>query len=826
MESCAAHQRQLASRRWLRAARALRARHAGALRRPRDQVVACLWLLLPGSASLVLAAEPAAVPPAASAVAAAAVRAEVLLVDVVVNRQALKDVVLIERRPGGPWLMSADTWAQARLVPLEQTFAMQDGARAHAIDAIDGVRMQLDRQQLRLEIEAPAAAFVGSGIGPGQRQGLQPTLPAPGVMLNYDLAATHVGSATSVGSTLELVGFGPFGHVVSSALVRDEGNGRLRAQRLDTYWRHDLPQRMETVVLGDTVGTSGGWSRPVRYAGLRWGRDFGMQPGFVTAPQFGLSGNAALPSVVEVLVDNNRRFSDRVPPGPFELRNLPLASGAGEVALVVRDLLGRETIVRQAYYVAPQLLAPGLHDFSFEAGRLRTGYGDRERYGDGFTAASWRQGLHPRLTGEARLELQRVRKAAGVEFAGVVGTWGAARLALAASTSSAAGRHERGELLRLGLQRSTRAGGASLQYEHASRGFAPFGEEADAVTRARRARERWLLSLGGPLAGQASAGLSYVRQSRWDGETVQLLGLTLGFALPGNASANVAVNRRLERDRSWVATVSLSMPLEAGMRVSSRLETASDGSRQATLSASRAAAGDAGLGWRLQAGDNPAQLQGGLQYHAARSEWTLDAVLRADGDPALRAVGRGTLGWVDGGLFASRPVGSGSVALVRVDGAPGLTIRRSYQAAATTDALGRAFVPGLVPWRANLIEIDPEELPLDVVVPSMSTSVVPYPRSAVVVDFRSRRSRQALLVARQGDGAPVPAGAVARLLPSGQEFVFGRRGEVWLMDLPERMQTAELRWPGAGCRLELVVPELVDGMPGTIGPLTCARAAP
>ncbi len=785
-----------------------------------------LGLLLPGSASLALAADPAVVPPAAAAAAAHA-RSEVLLVDVVVNRQALKDVVRIERKAGGPWLMPVDVWAQARLMPQAQTFAMEDGARAHAIDAIDGVHVRLDRQQLRLDIEASPDAFVGSGIGPGQRQNLQPTLPAPGVMLNYDVAATHVGRSTSVGSTLELVGFGPFGNLVTSALVRDAGQGRLRAQRLDSYWRYDLPHRMETLVVGDTVGVAGGWSRPVRFAGVRWGRDFGMQPGFVTAPQFGLSADAALPSVVDVLVNNNRRFSERVPPGPFELRNLPLASGAGEVAVVVRDLLGRETIVRQEYYAAPQLLAPGLHDFSFEAGRLRTGYGDQSRYGDAFAALSWRQGLHPRVTGEARLELQRVRKAAGVEFTGVVGTWGAARLALAASTLGAAGQNERGELLRLGLQRSTKAGSATLQYEHASRGFAPFGEEVDAATRAPRVRERWLFSLGGPIGGQASAGVGYVRQSRWDGEMVQLLGLTLGFALPGNASVNVSVNRRLERDRSWFAAVSLTMPLESGLRVSNRLETASDGSRQATVTASRAASGDSALGWRLQASDSQAQrLQGGLTYNAARSEWALDAALRASGSAALRVVGRGTLGWVDGTPFASRPAGSGSVALVRVDGAPGLTIRRSYQAAATTDVQGRAVVPGLVPWHSNPIEIDPEELPLDVVVSSVSTSVVPYPRSAVVVDFAARRSRQALLVARQGDGAPVPAGAVARLLPEGPEFVFGRRGEVWLMDLSQRTQPVELRWPGALCRLELAIPEPVDGMPGTIGPLTCAGTAP
>jgi outer membrane usher protein len=100
-----------------------------------------------------------------------------------------------------------------------------------------------------------------------------------------------------------------------------------------------------------------------------------MRPGFVTMPQLTLAGEAALPSTVEVLVNNARRVSQQVQPGPFELTNVPVITGAGELNRVVRDLLGRETIVQQSYYASPRLLAPGLADFSFEAGWLRTGYG-------------------------------------------------------------------------------------------------------------------------------------------------------------------------------------------------------------------------------------------------------------------------------------------------------------------------------------------------------------------------------------------------------------------------------------------------------------------
>ena len=44
--------------------------------------------------------------------------------------------------------------------------------------------------------------------------------------------------------------------------------------------------------------------------------------------------------------------------------------------------------------------------------------------------------------------------------------------------------------------------------------------------------------------------------------------------------------------------------------------------------------------------------------------------------------------------------------------------------------------------------------------------------------------------------------------------------------LLSRVHSVEVRWPGASCRITLVIPELEGGMPGTIGPLTCAAVAP
>lgn len=751
---------------------------------------------------------------------------EFLLVDVSINGQRLQDVVRTEQLPGGPLLLPAAAWNEARLVPLAQAAALSDGTPGYALDAVPGATYRINRQDLSLEINAPATAFVGSALGLQDSVAVPPPRPQPGMMLNYDVSLTQSGGSSSAGATLEAVAFNRFGNIVTSALISHTGNEN-SAARLDTYWRYDLPHRMETLVVGDTVGVGGGWSRPVRYGGIRWGRDFGMRPGFVTLPQISVAGEAALPSTVDVLVNNARRLSQPVQPGPFDLTNVPIVTGAGEISLVVRDLLGRETVVRQNYYASRLLLAAGLTDFSFEAGWLRTGFGRDNAYGDGFGAGTWRQGLTNRLTGELRLELQRERRAAGIELSGLLGAWAVAHVGLAASSGHTQGQHESGGLAQAGIERSTPQGGAALQYERASRRFAPFGEASGPTAVSQRARDRWLFSMGGSLWKAVSGGVSYVRQTRWDDDQVQMLGLSLSLPVWQRASMSVSVNKRLDGDYGWIGVASISLPLDNGIQTAGRMERGTDGHVSGAVSAMRNPPAGPGLGWRVEAASTESQrAQASLQYNTSHAEWALDAVTDARGQVATREGGRGTLGWLNGMAFASRPVGQGSVAVVKVSGIAGVPVMRGNQMVAETDARGLAFLPGLLPWQKNVIEIDPVNLPLDVEMAGTSQEVTPYPGSGVLVDFALRRSRQALLVLRQRDGAPVPVGARVRLLPAGPEFISGLRGEVWLTGLAETLQRARVSWLTGSCTLELAVPASPDGAPGKIGPLTCDEGKP
>ncbi len=748
---------------------------------------------------------------------------EVLLLDVRVNSQRLSDVVRVEQLPAGRLLVSADAWQEARLAPGE-VHTMSDGTPAYALDALAGATYTVDRQKLSLEINAPATAFIGSSVGLQGQSTAAPSRPNPGLFLNYDASLQRAaGGALTGGATLEAIAFSKLGNLVSSVLVRADGSQR-SVDRLDTFWRYDMPDRMETIVVGDAVGVGGGWSRPARYGGFRYGRDFGHRPGFVTLPQLSLNGSAALPSTVDLLVNNVQRLSQPVQPGPFTLNNVPLVTGAGQLNLVVRDLLGRETVVVQSYYAAPRLLAPGLTDFSIEGGKLRTGFGQDSQYGDAFGAVTWRQGLTNSLTGEARVEVQAGRQAAGVELAGLVGTWGVGRMALAMSSGRPApGAHEQGQLLQLGIERNTQNGGGTLQYERASQGFQPFGEGKGSAVAPQRARDRLLAAVGSNFWRAFSGAVSYVSQSQWSGDSIKSMSLSVSTPLGKKASLSVSLNKRLDGDHAMRAGLVISMPLDSGIYTSARLNTASGGKPVAVVSAARNAPAGPGLGWRVEGSTDASQLaRGGLQYNTSHAEFAADAASDATGKVELRGGARGTLGLLAGLPFASRPVGHNSFAVVEVDGLAGVPVKRGNQVVAETDARGRAFVPGLLPWQVNTIEIDPVELPLDTEVGATMQQVTPYARSGSVVKFAVRRTRQALLVLHQASGAAVPPGARVTLLPSGAEFLAGRRGEVWLTDLGTGRQHLRVDWPGGGCELDL--PELADShAPSKIGPIACSR---
>ena len=753
--------------------------------------------------------------------------AEPLLLDVSVNTRPIPEIVRAEKLADGRLALPVEVWQAARLQPPpSEPLTLSDNQRGYALESAPGLTYILDRDRLTLAITAAAAAFQGSvydsdqgSVYDSDHGGASASGPSPpnlsplGAYLDYDLSVASVaGGDSNYGGLFNGVLFNGWGSAVSGMLLRGDGETG-EGVRTETFWRKDFPGPMETLVVGDAIGSGGAWSRPARYGGIRWGRDFSLRPGFVAMPMPSISGSAALPSSVDVLINNQRQRSEQVDPGPFELTNVPVASGAGEINLIVRDLLGRETVVAQSYYLSPKLLAAGLSDYSLEAGFLRENYGSENAdYGDSFAATTWRCGLTSALTGEARLELQQARQAAGVDLIGLAGNLAAVE----ASASAADADGLRGAHYLLGLERSSKSGSGSLRWESFDRNFTPFAFASGES----RPRERYSANLGLRIFDAMSAGINYTQQQTWEDERFSMGAVSLGATLPWwNMYLGAYANQRLDGEGDWACGLRLSMPL-GGQRATSLASNRSNNGRLTnTAEASQSPPSSTGLGWQVRASDDTnQQWQGGVTWNANSGVFTAEASDTAT-NPALRLGAGGSIGLLGGHSFVARPIGAGSFSVVKVADLEGVPVYRSNQPVAVTDADGQALVAGLLPYYENQLSINPAELPFDVEIGSVKEMVLPYARSGLLVEFPVRRSRNAVAVLHLPDGSPMPVGTEVRTSPGNRVFLVGHRGEVYLQDLADSNRLM-VESPEGACTLDFPLDPKGPSEP-RIGPLTC-----
>ena len=265
-----------------------------------------------------------------------------------------------------------------------------------------------------------------------------------GAVLNYDLLSTtgslrNLSPLSFSGSSLALEAraFSPYGTFEQSAIVRAAPKLPSEVIRLDTSFRYSDQERMISYRAGDVINGGLGWTRPIRVGGVQAQSNFALRPDLITMPLPVLGGTAAVPSTIDVYVNNIKTFSQDVGAGPFSLNNVPLVSGAGNAQLVIRDFSGHETKTTLPFLPRPACWRRGCC-WSVEAGLPRLSFGSTA---DGYVqspvgSASLRRGIFDWLTVEGHAE-----GGAGIANGGIgavfkTGTIGVAAAAVSASTGS------------------------------------------------------------------------------------------------------------------------------------------------------------------------------------------------------------------------------------------------------------------------------------------------------------------------------------------------------------------------------------------------------
>ena len=756
------------------------------------------------------------------------------ILEVTLNAEARGDSLIVLRGPGGMLYLDDADFEKLRLHPPAIPPLERDGRRFHAPAAIQGCTVVIDEFRQRAVITAPPAALDTTYLRAAEREHPPVTPAAPGAFFNYQVSAQQIQGQTTGGVYGELGLFAGPGVLTNTAVAREA-----QLVRLDTTFTRDLPERLETFCVGDAISDPGSWGDAVRFAGIRWSRNFGLRPDLLTTPLLSTGGTATVPSTADVFVNNQLVSSSQVPAGPFVVDRLPTVSGTGDVSVVVRDALGREQVTTQTFYSSTVLLAPGLTQYSVNLGSVRDDYAlESNRYAGTLAEVTYRRGITDTFTLEGHGEYL----SADAHAAGVNAGFGMGRLGVLNVTAAGGGIDGGiGWLRGAGFEHRGASVSVIASTLWAGNGFAQVGEPVDPDL---RMRQRSLAQVGIGLGRFGSLSLAYVRQTYRYSPAQQTLSLTHGVSLGRAGAINLTVSQTRTAagfsDSAASSTAAASSIAAASSTPSagqnstsayliyvhpfggrsSLSTTAVNGSgpgapdNQVIATLSESPPVGPGSGYRLSA-STAGNYDADWHQQLAAAEFEVEAA-RNQGIEGRSAYATGAVTWLDGEMNATRSV-NGSFAVVDLAGLDHVPVYVENQLTTYTDASGRALIYNLRPYEANQISIVPEDLPLDTAIASRTAVVAPPYRSGVVARFPVEKIRGATLRLVTGDGKPVRVGATVRL--AGSEFPVVQAGRVYVTGY-DRGATGRATWHDGYCTFRLGTPPS-DELQPDLGTIEC-----
>jgi len=661
-----------------------------------------------------------------------------------------------------------------------------------------GVAVEYDSQAAEVRLRIPAQLRPRQTIGSRRQLPTQISPMPKGVLLDYDVATLTDKNTqrASVGHTMR-TGLG--GGVFSTTGQANWSDGQTHYVRGTTQWRRDFLSSGTTLAVGDVAVPAGGVSNSAVLGGVRIGTDRSLTrfSGGFDIPTIG--GLADTRSTAEVFVNEQRRASGELQPGPFQLDRGIAAPGLNNLQLVQRDGFGREQSISRTFYTHADLLGKGSTEWGVVAGAVRP-RSVEDRYDGWAGAASGSWGLSDRWTLGAAAQAGSRDGRGGQHFTlSNTLSLGGAGLLQAHVSGSQNETGQTGHAFRASWERRSRDWSASATHLQRSEHYWDVSALLDRTLPIERETNATLSFH--PRGGQWRGNLSYTGvQSR--GRDFEQMAASVAYNRPGmSISAGVAHEFGRGDTQAQVA-LRLSNP-RAGQTVytarsapvlGTTLEASTSGvAALAGRDVRYQVAGTVGDAWQTY-GRVDAQLAGGDAHAELRSGSMLPTMLTTQYRNSV---------WLgEGGVLNGRGNSSGlSYALVEVPEQADMAVLGG-RTPLKTNKRGYAFVSGLSPLSTASMTIDPLALPLDVSIEANRVEVVPGRGAGAKATFPIQRiaSRQFTVLL---EGHEVSEGAEA-VSDTGERFRIGQRG-VLVLHKPAR----SVRIEGTFGSCEAVLP--IDG---------------
>lgn len=641
-----------------------------------------------------------------------------------------------------------------------------------------------------------------------------------GAVLNYSLqASAHLGSGTTGsrfdGAAASLDGwiYSPFGTLGSTGFSRFDSNlSHAKVLRLESSFRHDFRTRMLTATLGDFQTSTFQWGRSIRMGGFQIRRNFALRDDLVPQQWFAFSGAAAVPSTVDVFIDNNRAFSTRVEPGPFRIEDIPTATGRGAAVIRIRQPDGREVTRRVSFFTARHLVKRGMLDFSLGVGYPREAYGiESNRYsGQPAYSTSLRYGLTDRLTLAAHVEGNDSLLMGTFGFTTTPFDLAETTFVLGASRHvGETGKFETGRFAYGSLRTRIWPAELNLSLLKSEKGFVDLAYVSGASYLGTATvqgtgsllgfpRRQGVLGLTFPDSPiLRNVGFSIVdshRTNRKDLLIAASWSQQLGWQ---DSSLDFYATRDIHRGETRLA---LNLAFSWGGNHYAHASLDSGSAPNAGIYVSRPMSqrvGDYGYNLQARRRAGKPQLFAQAQYRARFGKIGA-AVSRIGNFTYLRSHLDGSLVFAGGRLAAGNTIHD-SFALVDV-GVPGVPVSFQNRVVTTTGRSGKALVTGLSSYARNRISINPLDLPRGAVYGATAVDVVPARGAGGLARLKADTRPSLLLVLTDAKGHFLPLGTPVYLNGGRVPVFVAYDGQVWLQDIaPENNLRVVL--PSGDCRL-------------------------
>lgn len=664
------------------------------------------------------------------------------------------------------------------------------------LDSVPGLTYVYDESSQKIVVSITAQSLAHQTLTAYETAKHRPKASTTtGAVLNYGLFSTFDQNTfgqnemlDGLTASLESRVFGQFGTFENSGIF---GSSDFDTLRLQSTWSYSLEDSLITLNAGDLISGGHAWTRPIRMGGFQIRRNFGIRPDLITKPLPALSGTAAVPSTVDVYVNNIKTYSQQIPGGPFTINNIPVISGGGTARIVVRDASGRETVTESPFYSSPALLRQSIVDFSVESGAARLNYGvESNDYDDNFIASSsLRYGYSDDMTLSAYAETGAGLLNAGLGFTSKLGTIGLATFAANASNYDG----DAGTQLYAAFETRINQLYFHARVQHA------FGNYRDLASLAFQPpdpletlfpmasimppRTLAFASVGMPLPSLGgSINLSFLHRTTYDDDAYNIASVNYSQRIRENINMHASAFKDLSDERNLGVFVGLSVSTGNRSSVTAGIDHDKKGTGATAVYTQNADTKPGSWGWQIRDTEGRTSLrQAALDYNGANVRMR-GQISQSEGVIGGNAYVDGAVAMTADGVFLSRRIDD-SFAVVDAS-TPDVEVRHENRVVGRTDSNGKLLVPGLRAYEENKITINPDDMPVTVQLPETRMKAVPRARSAVNIKFQVKNSNTSgLVIVKDVTGRFIDPGFTGHHLATGNEFVVGYDGQIYLEDL-------------------------------------------